>query len=479
MRRALVTIDPTEPQAAAAQPKTRVEAIALGVRTYFTGKPCKNGHIALRKAPSGTCTECSRVRLARNVGVHHGVVAANVAITSKAEDRRPARAKQIMAALISSVWLRVGTFYFVFLAAIQWGLYAATGVWSNPLSRLDWWFALLFVAGAALELWLRTASAKAIMAPIGERIAARFEPIRARVDKSRIWRELNNRIENSPSLTVTVLILMLAAMLAVMLAAMTLLIYISEGFNSRVFYGFPASCWPFFAVLAGFWAFWQICYHAGINPDRAYDRLLFAAAIGTIGFVAGMVWVAYPQFSFQSKQDAQRDFHKAILSAPAPCVAVQDKLSDLSACTVFSLRPGMTQSDVLGIVNGSGYFSREKPETCRPAEKCSHYVTFIKDGLYLRVEFKSDPKSATPEEQVFRIVFALDERANPYFDENQMMERFLKLIGPNGSRDTTDMGWIDIKNDLELRAYTYERKFWAVFERIADRPNRPGSGIPV
>ena len=71
-------------------------------------------------------------------------------------------------------------------------------------------------------------------------------------------------------------------------------------------------------------------------------------------------------------------------------------------------------------------------------------------------------------------MFALDERANPYFDENQMMDKFLKLIGPNGSSiDATHMAWTDIRNDLELQTYTYEQKFWLIFSRLADRRNPP------
>jgi len=41
-------------------PKTRAEAQALGVTHYFTGLPCKHGHIAPRKT-KGACTECVRV----------------------------------------------------------------------------------------------------------------------------------------------------------------------------------------------------------------------------------------------------------------------------------------------------------------------------------------------------------------------------------------------------------------------------------
>ena len=38
-------------------PKTRADAIAQGAEFYFTGKPCKNGHLVPRHA-SGNCPEC-------------------------------------------------------------------------------------------------------------------------------------------------------------------------------------------------------------------------------------------------------------------------------------------------------------------------------------------------------------------------------------------------------------------------------------
>ena len=38
-------------------PKTRAEAKALGASHYFTGEPCKHGHIAPRKT-KGACVEC-------------------------------------------------------------------------------------------------------------------------------------------------------------------------------------------------------------------------------------------------------------------------------------------------------------------------------------------------------------------------------------------------------------------------------------
>jgi hypothetical protein len=41
-------------------PKTRAEAKTLGVKYYFTGEPCKHGHIAPRKT-KGACVECLKV----------------------------------------------------------------------------------------------------------------------------------------------------------------------------------------------------------------------------------------------------------------------------------------------------------------------------------------------------------------------------------------------------------------------------------
>jgi hypothetical protein len=39
-------------------PRSRSEAIATGSFAYFTGKPCKNGHISTRKTSNGCCVAC-------------------------------------------------------------------------------------------------------------------------------------------------------------------------------------------------------------------------------------------------------------------------------------------------------------------------------------------------------------------------------------------------------------------------------------
>lgn len=40
-------------------PKSRAEAKSSGATQYFTGNPCKNGHVASRQTVNGTCTACA------------------------------------------------------------------------------------------------------------------------------------------------------------------------------------------------------------------------------------------------------------------------------------------------------------------------------------------------------------------------------------------------------------------------------------
>ena len=46
-------------------PATRAEAQALGLRHYYTGKPCNHGHLAPRFTSIGKCKECSRIAAMR------------------------------------------------------------------------------------------------------------------------------------------------------------------------------------------------------------------------------------------------------------------------------------------------------------------------------------------------------------------------------------------------------------------------------
>ena len=45
---------------------SRTEAKAKGLRFYFTGKPCKHGHVAERQVFNATCVECERAAVEKS-----------------------------------------------------------------------------------------------------------------------------------------------------------------------------------------------------------------------------------------------------------------------------------------------------------------------------------------------------------------------------------------------------------------------------
>ena len=164
-----------------------------------------------------------------------------------------------------SVYLRLGAIKLAFFVSVQWGMYAVAGEWVK-LTWLWWVLISFYGAAAALELWLQTDSAKGILAPIG-----------ARLNKSRIWRELNKpQIENSPSLTVIVLLSLYLAMIAVGLTVMGVIV---NGFQLHGTIDTFLGAWPIFAIIAGFGTLWLIFYHAGIDPTRAIDKLFLWGSI--------------------------------------------------------------------------------------------------------------------------------------------------------------------------------------------------------
>jgi hypothetical protein len=40
----------------------RKEALAKGLKRFFTGKPCKRGHVVERRVDTGDCVECANQR---------------------------------------------------------------------------------------------------------------------------------------------------------------------------------------------------------------------------------------------------------------------------------------------------------------------------------------------------------------------------------------------------------------------------------
>lgn len=64
-------------------PQSKVAAVAAGSKFFFTGKPCKRGHLSARNTKGGTCRECCKENLAawnlRNPGATDARLAAFLA----------------------------------------------------------------------------------------------------------------------------------------------------------------------------------------------------------------------------------------------------------------------------------------------------------------------------------------------------------------------------------------------------------------
>lgn len=58
---------PTQLQPWAYQPQERAAALEAGLTQYFTGRPCKHGHVAMRSSSSGTCVECAKKHQKKNL----------------------------------------------------------------------------------------------------------------------------------------------------------------------------------------------------------------------------------------------------------------------------------------------------------------------------------------------------------------------------------------------------------------------------
>lgn len=58
---------PAQLQPWAYKPQERAAALEAGQTQYFTGKPCKHGHVAMRSSSNGNCVECSKKTQKKNL----------------------------------------------------------------------------------------------------------------------------------------------------------------------------------------------------------------------------------------------------------------------------------------------------------------------------------------------------------------------------------------------------------------------------
>lgn len=53
----------------APQCATREEAQAVGARIFFTGKPCRHGHVSVRLTATGACAACRQEQHRKSAGL--------------------------------------------------------------------------------------------------------------------------------------------------------------------------------------------------------------------------------------------------------------------------------------------------------------------------------------------------------------------------------------------------------------------------
>jgi hypothetical protein len=159
-------------------------------------------------------------------------------------------------------------------------------------------------------------------------------------------------------------------------------------------------------------------------------------------------------------------FSNNLMRETAPCARKTKDGSDVSGCSVFGLRPGMSYEQVKQVIDSSGYFSaqtilteqHEKPAPGTPKAAAAH----SKDGLYLGVEFVSAPPEDAAKLKASNITLTLGPGANPYFDAKSMRPLFVKLFGApdvtTGDSDEWGLG-----SAQGIRAYVYKESYWVIF----------------
>lgn len=49
---------------------SKADALRIGLKYYFTGKPCKHGHVSIRRVDGSDCWECTKIRATERQIIH-------------------------------------------------------------------------------------------------------------------------------------------------------------------------------------------------------------------------------------------------------------------------------------------------------------------------------------------------------------------------------------------------------------------------
>ncbi len=215
-----------------------------------------------------------------------------------------------------------------------------------------------------------------------------------------------------------------------------------------------------------------------------FHALGMVAVIAAIVGAGVLVWVSFfSSSSNDSERKAQRElFQKVVMQAAQPCAVRKEgaKFSNLEGCTLFRLRPGMSPSDILSVINSSGYFEKRATfrdpvlgkEFCgknkgKPDKygTCKHYIHVSNQSFTLSIHFNDRWES-----EDVTLIFGQD--AHPYSDLKSIRATIINLIGrPDDSSPTGHDTWGEVEGDgkWSIRAYTNDNRFWVIFEAASAR----------
>ena len=218
-----------------------------------------------------------------------------------------------------------------------------------------------------------------------------------------------------------------------------------------------------------------------------FHTLGMIAVVAAIVAVGVLVWKTF--FSSSSTYDerkAQRElFQKVVMQAQHPCAIKEQgaKFSNLKECTLFRLRPGMGSSEVIAVINSSGYFKDraylhdpnfgkdycDKNEDPTNAAYCRYYVYSSNPALSVSVHF--DDRWAAARD----VTLVFEDAAHPYFEPRSMRGLFVKLIGQPDSSSSDDDFWghADDNEKWSIHAYTHQNEYWVIFK--AGPPKKEGA----
>jgi hypothetical protein len=192
-----------------------------------------------------------------------------------------------------------------------------------------------------------------------------------------------------------------------------------------------------------------------------------------VGFGGAILWDIFkptrPSSSStptdSTREQMQANFNKLLFANPKPCATKNTNVLDVTACSLFGVRLGMTLGEVEKVIDGSAYFaSSSHMQDCY--DKCAGTVYQQREGFSVSVSFEQASPGDKTRLSAYQITLIFGPSANPYFDPEAFRGMFVRMIGPPDTTTGEDNIWGSSDGQsVSMRAYSYSDSYWVVLER--------------